>query len=181
MAKIAKPAKAAVKKAAKKVVKKAVKKLVKKAAKPVAKKPAGKKKEITLKYSDKSAGQPELVPIFEEIKNMLLPYENGTLKIHGGTDGKVMLISHKPVEIAGRPREELWFASALIQKGYVGLYYMPVYMNDPVKRQLFPELMKCLKGKACFHIKQNNDQLFEQIASAIQIGYDAYLQKGWLE
>jgi uncharacterized radical SAM superfamily Fe-S cluster-containing enzyme len=64
------------------------------------------KKEITLKYSDKSAGQPELVPIFEEIKNMLLPYEKGTLKIHGGTDGKVMLISHKPVEIAGRNRED---------------------------------------------------------------------------
>ena len=180
MAKIAKPANAAVKKAAKKVVKKAVKKLVKKAAKPVAKKPAGKKKEITLKYSDKSAGQPELVPIFEEIKNMLLPYEKGTLKIHGGTDGKVMLISHKPVEIAGRPREELWFASALIQKGYVGLYYMPVYMNDPVKRQLFPELMKCLKGKACFHIKKADPVIYKQIKEALKIGFADYRSRGWI-
>ncbi len=180
MAKIAKPAKATVKKAAKKLVKKAVKKLVKKAAKPVAKKAAVKKKEIKLKYSDKSAGQPELVPIFEEIKNMLLPYEKGTLQIHGGTDGKVMLISHKPVVIAGRPREELWFASALIQKGYVGLYYMPVYMNDPVKRQLFPELMKCLKGKACFHIKKADPIVYKQIKEALKIGFADYRSRGWI-
>ena len=35
--------------------------------------------EITIKYSDKSLGQPQLVPIFEEIKKMLKQYEKGTI------------------------------------------------------------------------------------------------------
>ena len=57
-------------------VKKVAKKAVKKAATKTATKKAGpekKKKEIKIKYSDKSAGQPELVPIFEQIKAMLCP------------------------------------------------------------------------------------------------------------
>jgi hypothetical protein len=42
-----------------------------------------------------------------------------------------VLVGEKPVEVLGRKKDELWFASALIQKGYVGFYYMPVY-GDPL-------------------------------------------------
>ena len=94
---------------------------------------AGSKDGINIKYSDKSPGQPQLIPIFEEIKKMLTPYEKGTMKLLGGSDGKVALVSKKPVEILGRKRDELWFASALVQKGYVGFYYMPVYGDPSIK------------------------------------------------
>jgi hypothetical protein len=70
------------------------------------------KGEVKIKYSDKSPGQPELIPIFEEIKKMLVAYEKGTIKLSGGSDGKVALISKQPVEILGRKRHELWFAGA---------------------------------------------------------------------
>jgi hypothetical protein len=59
-----------------------------------------------IKYSDKSSGQPQLVPIFKEIKKMLARYEKGTLKLSGGSRGKVGLVSKKPVEILGRKRDE---------------------------------------------------------------------------
>ena len=91
----------------------------------VSKKSTRSKDAIKIKYSDKSPGQPQLIPIFEEIKKMLAPYEKGTMKLFGGSDGKVGLVSKKPVEILGRKKDELWFASALVQKGYVGFYYMP--------------------------------------------------------
>jgi hypothetical protein len=45
--------------------------------------------ESGIKYSDKSPGQPQLFPIFEEIKKMLAPYKKGTIKLSGGFDGKV--------------------------------------------------------------------------------------------
>jgi len=139
-------------------------------------------KEIPLiKYEDKSAGQPELVIIFNRLKALLLPYVKGSIKQYGGEKGQMHLVSHKAIEVNGKKRPEVYFISLLIQKGYVGFYFMPVYAFSGTKAALHPDFMKCLKGKACFHIKQNNDQLFEQIASAIQIGYDAYLQKGWLE
>lgn len=136
--------------------------------------------EIRIKYSDKSLGQPQLILIFEEIKNMLATYERGTLKLFGGSDGKVALVSKKPVEILGRKKDEIWFASALVQKGYVGFYYMPVYGDPSVKKFIKPELMKCLKGKACFYIKKFDKEIFSQIKEALAIGYREWHQHGWI-
>ena len=152
----------------------------KSSSKYTSKKPGQSKDEIPIKYSDKSLGQPQLVPIFEEIKKMLAPYEKGTMKIFGGSDGKVALVSRKPVEILGRKKDELWFASALVQKGYVGFYYMPVYADPSIKKLIKPELLKCLKGKACFYIKKPDKEIFSQIKEALAIGYKEWHQRGWI-
>ena len=154
-----------------------------KVAKKVAKvtKSAKKEASINIKYADKSAGQPDLVVIFEAIKQMANPYQNkGTLKMHIGTGGQFNLVSHKEVVIAGRKRSEIWFISALVQKGYVGFYYMPIYMNDPMKQMFSPQFIKCLKGKACFHIKKNDPVIMQEIGKAIRIGYDSYVKRGWV-
>jgi len=63
--------------------------------------------------------------------------------------GQYHLISSKEVEIAGRKRNDIYFASLLVQKGYIGFYYIPIYANPEIKRDLKPEL-KCLKGKILF-------------------------------
>ncbi|MEN9686072.1 MAG: hypothetical protein RLZZ28_1858 [Bacteroidota bacterium] len=158
----------------------------KKAEKPLTKKAAPEKKtkpelSINIKYTDKGAGQPELVIIFEAIKKMLEPYAGKRdLVMHGGKDGQLNLVSHKPVVIAGREKEAIWFVSALVQKGYVGFYYMPIYMNDPIKKQLSPEFLKCLKGKACFHIKKNDPAIMKEMEKAIKIGYEAFVKNGWI-
>jgi len=139
------------------------------------------KKEIKIKYEDKSAGQPELVLIFAEIKKLLLPYAKGTIKLHGGDKGKIILVSEKKIEIEGRKRDEVWFASMLIQKGYVGFYYMPIYARpDKIRKLIKPELLKCLKGKACFHIKKADQIIFAQIKEALKIGYVCYKEMGWV-
>jgi len=65
-----------------------------------------------------------------------------------------------------------------MQKGYVGFYYMPVYMNDVVRRKLDPDLLKCLRGKACFHIKKNDPVVFDQIEKALLIGVEGDNAKG---
>jgi hypothetical protein len=140
-----------------------------------------KEKTISIKYADKSAGQPELVKVFEAIKKMILPYEGKSgLKLHAATGGQLNLVSHKPVVIAGRPRQELWFVSVLVQKGYVGFYYMPISIGDEMRKQFSPEFMKCLKGKACFHIKNTDPVIMNDIKKAIKVGYDAYKDRGWI-
>ena len=157
----------------------AVKKVAKKAV--TATKPKKKEATINIKYADKSAGQPELVVIFDAIRKMVLPYANKrALKMHENTGGQFNLVSHKPVTIAGRERNELWFISALVQKGYVGFYYSTIYMQDHIKKEFSPEFMKCLKGKACFHIKKNDPLIMENIKKAIKIGFDDYVKKGWI-
>lgn len=135
---------------------------------------------IGIKYADKSAGQPELVPIFQHIAKLLKARAGGELAIKGGEDGQIVLGRFKPIVIDGRKKEELWLAAALIQKGYVGFYYMPVYMNDVVRRKLGPELLTTLKGKACFHIRKDDPVLFDQIEKALHIGVEAYKSQGWI-
>jgi hypothetical protein len=157
----------------------APKKVAKKAVTTI--KPKKKEATINIKYDDKSAGQPELAVIFDAIRKMVLPYANKrALKLHENTGGQFNLVSHKPVEIAGKKREELWFVSALVQKGYVGFYYSITYMQDQVKKEFSPEFMKCLKGKGCFHIKKNDPLIMENIKKAIKIGFDDYVKKGWI-
>jgi len=149
------------------------------ATKTASKKLSHKKSETGIKYTDKSAGQPELTPVFEAIRKLLLPYEKGTIKLIS-SGGQVVLISKKPVEILGRKKDELWFASALIQKGYVGFYYMPVYGDPMVKELIKPELLKCLKGKACFHIKSYDKEILSQIKHALNVGYNLWHKRGWV-
>jgi len=141
---------------------------------------SSRKEGVGIKYADKSAGQPELIPIFNKLARLLKAHAGGNLKLRGGEGGQVALISDMPVVIDGRKKEEMWLASALIQKGYVGFYYMPVYMNDAVRRRMGAELMRTLKGKACFHIKKDDPVLFGQMEDALRIGVEVYKKNNWI-
>lgn len=175
MAKAAKPAK---KTPAKKAV--AKKTVAKKASKPSTKKKKDEKGAIGIKYSDKSAGQPHLVPIFNEIKKLLTAYAKGNLVVRGGEGGQVAVVNGTELEIYGKKRKEFWFAAALIQKGYVGFYFMPIYVCEPRKDSIPNELMKTLKGKSCFHITKNDPLIMAQIKDALKLGYEDYKQRGWV-
>lgn len=164
---------------AKSIVKKAApKKAV--AKKPALKKASDKNEALGFKYFDKSAGQDNLVPIFERIKKLIQPYAKGSITARE-SGGAISLVSTMPVEIEGRKKDEVYFAAAMIQKGYVGFYFMPVYMNDDAGNIVAPELMKTLKGKACFYIKKDEDVLYKQIAEALKKGYAAFKSKGWIK
>lgn len=150
-------------------------------AKVAAKKSPRRTEAKPIKYTDKSAGQPELINIFNELVKLMEPFEKGSIKKSGGKEGQFGLTSKKAVEMAsGKKMDEVWFAGLLIQKGYVGFYFMPVYDSPELKSELHPELLKCLKGKSCFHIKKMNEEVAEQVKEALQKGYDLYKKKGWI-
>ncbi|MGB8191334.1 MAG: hypothetical protein WCF67_05410 [Chitinophagaceae bacterium] len=160
--------------------KSATKSTAKKAAKPATQKTtAGKDKPI--KYTDKSPGQPQLTPIFAELKKLLLPYlKKGTLVERGDQPGGYSLWVDKPAKVAEGKIQDVFFAGLLIQKGYVGFYFMPVYANPAMKSQMHPDLVKCLKGKSCFHIKKNNPELMLEVKEALKMGYEDFKKKGWV-
>jgi hypothetical protein len=122
-----------------------------------------------------------LSALYEELCRLLAPYEKrGALVKRTRGDGKMELISHKEVEIGGRKRKDLSFVSLEIQKNFVGFYYMPVYMNPVIRARLKPDLLRCLKGKACFHIKKHDPQLFAEISEALEMGYACFEKFGWV-
>ncbi|MGJ4746093.1 DUF1801 domain-containing protein [Leptospira sp. SA-E8] len=134
-----------------------------------------------IKYEDKSAGQPELVPIFDEIKKLIKPYKKGSLKEREGTGGQYSLVSEMEIEVDGKKKPEVYFVGLLVQKGYVGFYFMPIYAEPELKKVFPQELLKCLKGKSCFYIKKKDPVLLSQIKDALKLGYEEYKKKGWVK
>jgi len=90
------------------------------------------------------------------------------------------LWSIKEVEIYGRKRKEVYFSGLIIQKTYVGFYYMPVYAEPEIKEFFKPELLSRLKGKSCFHIHKLDAILLEQIKDALAKGFTEYQSRGWV-
>ena len=90
------------------------------------------------------------------------------------------LWSLKEVTIAGRKKKEVFFTCVIIQKAYVGFYFMPVYVDEQMKKFFEPELLSLLKGKSCFHIRRNDATIMSQIEEALKAGFEIYQKNGWV-
>jgi hypothetical protein len=120
--------------------------------------------------------------IFEAIEHVLLRYASPfTVRRETPADKPdVHLWSGGDVEIAGRKRAEVYFAGAIVQQGYVGSYFQPVY-SDPAREDLVPpELRALLKGKSCFHVGELDDERLGQIEHALEQGFGLYRERGWI-
>jgi hypothetical protein len=117
--------------------------------------------------------------VFTELKGLLKAYEP-PFSPKRDKDGYYDLWSFKPLVIEGRKRNEVFFAGLIIRKDYVGLYYMPIYVDQELARVFQPELLALLKGKSCFHIKKLDEYLAGQIKIALALGFEAYVQRGWI-
>ncbi len=121
----------------------------------------------------------DLATIFDQLRPLLARY-NPPLLPKRDEAGYYDLWSFKELIIAGRKRKEVFFAGLIIQKSYVGFYYMPVYTDPETKEFFKPELLRLLKGKSCFHIKTVTPELLEQIDAALERGYRLYQERGWI-
>jgi hypothetical protein len=121
----------------------------------------------------------DLQAIFGAIKPLLQAYQPPLIP---KTDAERYfdLWSNKPVVIDGRKKKEVFFAGLIIQKAYVGFYYMPIYAETDLKTVFKPELLRLLKGKSCFHVKKLDEELLRQIEAALKIGIELYRRRGWV-
>ena len=119
--------------------------------------------------------------IFRKLKALLQEYSPPLVSRGVKTDKtQYHLWSFRPAVVAGRKKKEFYFAGAIIQKNYVGFYYMPVYTHADVRKLLPPELLALLKGKSCFYIRELSPKLGRQIRGALKLGFRRYKQSGWI-
>ena len=123
--------------------------------------------------------QDELVEIYKGLKKILKKYEP-PFKPKLDLDSRYDLWSFKNVEIDGRKKKEVFFASAIIQSTYVGFYFMPIYAETSLKEVFKPELLKLLKGKSCFYIRDLSPEIVSQIEEALELGFNLYKERGWV-
>ena len=131
----------------------------------------------------KSAQPDSLDAIYDQIEALLKSYMPPLVPLNPGKIGTkrgMAMGAKKRVVIFGRERDEVWFAAAIGQKGYVGFYYMPINAEPTVRAKLSPRLLKLLKGKGCFHVKVLDAELVKDIKDALEIGFKAYKKNGWL-
>lgn len=117
--------------------------------------------------------------IFDQIKSLMKKYAP-PFTVRNDFDSRYELWSEKEIEIAGRKRKEIYFCGLIIQSSYVGFYFMPVYVDAALKDVFEPELLKTLKGKSCFHIKELDKKLLSQIKKSLEIGFRLYKKRGWI-
>jgi hypothetical protein len=131
------------------------------------------------KYEDKSAGQPEMVIIFNQVKEIMRPFATKNYIVNADKPGYYEIYYGKEVEVLGRKFPELMLAALLIQKGYVALHFFPLYIDGTLQKKLAPELLRSLNGKSCFNLKKNDPELMLQIRQAFETAVDFYRSKGW--
>ena len=132
------------------------------------------------KYEDKSAGQPEMVIIFDQLKEIMRPFATKNYVVNADKPGYYEIYYGKEAEVAGRKFPELMLAALLIQKGYVAMHFFPLYIEQALKEKLSPELLKSLNGKSCFNLKKNDPELKVQVRQALEAGVHFYRSKGWV-
>ena len=123
----------------------------------------------------------DFIEIFQTIRAVLQPYTAEGFSNRINSETTYDLWSDVEVFFAGKNRNEVYFAAAMIHKGHVGFYFMPIYAEPEKMKQIIdPSLLKLLKGKSCFHIKKLDDTLLESIESALAEGFRLYKEKGWV-
>jgi hypothetical protein len=123
--------------------------------------------------------------VFESLHKLLSRYAPPLKACGGNVRGKrdFHLTVPKAVVVPGAyggKAVEIELASIILQKGFVGFYLMPLYVDPGIKKKLAPSLTKQLKGKTCFHIKQVDSEVLGNIEDAVTEGMKSYKERGWL-
>ncbi|WP_379090413.1 hypothetical protein [Pedobacter sp. UC225_65] len=92
----------------------------------------------------------DFVEIFQTIRASLQPYTaNGfTAKVNSETNYE--LWSEKNVDIEGREKDAVFFASVRILKGHVGFYFMPAYVEEEDQSDFSSRSAEIVKGQIVF-------------------------------
>lgn len=121
----------------------------------------------------------DLEQIYSQLEGVLKRYAP-PLALRTKPGDLLELWSEKAITIEGRKRKEVYFAGLAPHKGYIGFYFMPVYVDAEISSLFDPKLLRTLKGKSCFHISRLDDDLLSAIEDALQKGFELYRQRDWL-
>jgi len=123
--------------------------------------------------------------VFEDLQKLFLRYappfktSRGAVRAKKDLHLKISKAVVVPGAYGGKP-VEVAMASLILQKSYVGFYFMPVYMSPGLKKELSPSLAKLLKGKSCFYVRKLDAELLQDIEAALDKGVKSFKERGWV-
>ncbi|WP_406659986.1 hypothetical protein V7O66_09050 [Methanolobus sp. ZRKC3] len=117
--------------------------------------------------------------IFLKLKSLLSSYVP-PLVVMVDEDRRYDVYGNKRAKIGKKEHENVYFASTIIQKHHVGLYFFPIYTHRDRFSDQPDSLIKLLKGKSCFHLKKYDEAIFAEIEALLDKGIDVYREEGWV-
>ena len=117
--------------------------------------------------------------IFKKVRILVRKYSKN-MDVRSDTDKNYGLYGKKTVTAYNKEVEGMYFASAVVNKNFIGFYFFPIYTHPQEFAKVPPTLKKCLKGKSCFHIKSEDAELLSQIDSILDQGQKLYKKEGWI-
>ena len=118
----------------------------------------------------------ELIGVFNELKIILQPYQDG-LDCNIDTPGEYYLDTKHQM----KNKKALFFGAVKINKNYVSYHLMPVYVRPDLLKPVSVGLMKHMQGKSCFNFKSVDKELFDELRILTKSGYDFYQKEGYLK
>ncbi len=121
----------------------------------------------------------DLLPLFDQLKDLLsrfepplIPSVNERARYELKFDKDYETKSERTGNVL--KKHGMYFAGLIIQKHYVGLYFMPIYSHFEQFKKISPRLLKTLKGKSCFYVTDLDDVLRQEIKKMLDKGYKLY-------
>ena len=74
----------------------------------------------------------------------------------------------------------IYFSSIVPKEKDVRFYFYPAYTHPKEFEDLSEALLKCKKGKSCFHIKYLDNALEDEIKAMVAKAIEVYKKEGWL-
>ena len=78
-------------------------------------------------------------------------------------------------------KKPMFFGAVQIKKNYVSYHLMPVYVNPSLLDTISDSLKKRMQGKSCFNFKVIEPELFKELASLTEAGYQSYVKRGYIQ
>jgi hypothetical protein len=116
--------------------------------------------------------------VFTALKCVLSEF-NGFFTVRKDSSTEFELWSVKEFSVGKRRKKDIFFAALILQKNYVGLYFMPVYTHPSLRDDLGKDLLSNMSGKSCFHFTKADKRVLNQVRSALKKGLSLYQKLGW--
>lgn len=75
----------------------------------------------------------------------------------------------------------MYFASTVARKDMVSFYFMPIYYDKDRYTHVAPNLLKNLKGKACFNFKKAEQIDGKELDALLKQGAQVWKKRGYMK
>lgn len=93
------------------------------------------------------------------------------------------LMGNKPVPYGSKKTivPGMYFSSVVSRKDSVNFYFFPIYFHLDDYKKICPTILKCLKGKTCFHFKKTEQVNEKELNAMLKKGAVAWKKMGYMK